>query len=194
MAHDHKLDERAQKLAEENRFLVHFTIRRYIQENGRLNEDDISDGYAGLCQAAATYDPAKGEFSSYAIRCILNALIRRMVFRNRVCRHAKDPIVSLNELVYTYDGDGEEAIQLIEDMDTDVERDALDSIMREQRYIEPYWQEVPVHDAVIREGKTLVQIAAERGRCKQRLSQIKKWEAEKFRHKHDFSELMEVFA
>lgn len=63
-------------------YLFHKLKRTALTEQYR--EDIISEGYIGLVKAAITYDPSRSKFSTYASRCIINAM--RMYIR-RVNKH-----------------------------------------------------------------------------------------------------------
>lgn len=58
-------------------YLFHRLKRTALTE--RYSEDIIAEGYIGLIKAARTYDPMKSKFSTYASRCIVNAM--RMFIR-----------------------------------------------------------------------------------------------------------------
>ena len=58
-------------------YLFHRLKRTALTE--RYSEDIIAEGYIGLIKAAQTYDPMKSKFSTYASRCIVNAM--RMFIR-----------------------------------------------------------------------------------------------------------------
>ena len=60
-------------------YLFHRLKRTALTE--RYREDIIAEGYIGLIKAAQTYDSSRSKFSTYASRCIVNAMrmfIRRM--------------------------------------------------------------------------------------------------------------------
>ena len=57
------------QLIEDNMNLVYFVIRRYYPKH-ITNEDIIQLGMVGLCKAAEKYEPDKGQFSTYATKCI----------------------------------------------------------------------------------------------------------------------------
>ena len=70
-----------EKLVTENLKLVPYLFHRLKRTalTERYSEDIIAEGYIGLIKAAQTYDPMKSKFSTYASRCIVNAM--RMFIR-----------------------------------------------------------------------------------------------------------------
>ena len=69
-----------QKLIEHNlRLVAHIAKKYYADENDR--DDLVSIGTVGLIKAVDSFDPTKGiRLSSYASRCIENAILSRMRF------------------------------------------------------------------------------------------------------------------
>lgn len=67
-----------QKLIEHNlRLVAHIAKKYYADENDR--DDLISIGTVGLIKAVDSFDPTKGiRLSSYASRCIENAILSQM--------------------------------------------------------------------------------------------------------------------
>ena len=67
-----------QKLIEHNlRLVAHIAKKYYADENDR--DDLVSIGTVGLIKAVDSFDPTKGiRLSSYASRCIENAILSRM--------------------------------------------------------------------------------------------------------------------
>lgn len=66
------------RLVEENRALVYFTLKRYFAF--RAGDDDwIQEGYLALMKAAETFRPELGnKFSTYATKCIWTAMMRML--------------------------------------------------------------------------------------------------------------------
>ena len=62
---------------EENIKLVFWTIKKYL--SSLIGDDDVfQEGYLGLCKAAENFDESRGfNFSTYAVRCILNQIYLR---------------------------------------------------------------------------------------------------------------------
>lgn len=77
----------------ENIKLVYYTIQkkfpRYVGD-----EDIIQCGMLGLCQAAKTYDRAKGSFSTFAVAHIVGEIKRELTRRKN-----DSNTVSLNALL-----------------------------------------------------------------------------------------------
>lgn len=71
-----------QQLIEDNMKLVYFIVNTYYH-NYIGDEDIIQVGMIGLCNAANTYDPEKGTFSTYAGRCIKNEINKEFRVRNK---------------------------------------------------------------------------------------------------------------
>lgn len=72
------------ELIEENMNLVYFLIHKYYPTFA-ADEDIIQVGMMGLCQAANTWDESLSTFSTYASKCILNAICKE--FRARKKHH-----------------------------------------------------------------------------------------------------------
>ena len=68
-----------QRLVEENLTIVECVLRFDINANpcvaGLGYEDLYQEGCVGLCNAALTFDPARGSFASYARRVVQNGLV-----------------------------------------------------------------------------------------------------------------------
>lgn len=60
--------------------LVNFLVSRYNSDNEFENDELLSYGYEGLISAVDNYDIDKGQFSSFALKCIEGYLIRGMQF------------------------------------------------------------------------------------------------------------------
>lgn len=71
-----------QQLAEDNMNLVYSIIHRYYP-NSVNDEDIIQSGMMGLCYAVNTYDESKSKFSTYAFRCICNAINKEFYSRKK---------------------------------------------------------------------------------------------------------------
>lgn len=72
-----KLTEAQCRLVEENLGLVGYTLTRY-RIFGLDGDDAFQVGTLGLIRAATKYDPTRGAFSTFAVRCILNELRREL--------------------------------------------------------------------------------------------------------------------
>lgn len=71
-----------QQLIEENMNLVYFIIHEYFPRH--INDEDIvQTGMLGLCKAADTWAEDKAKFSTYAGKCIRNAICNEFTYRNR---------------------------------------------------------------------------------------------------------------
>jgi len=68
------------QLIEDNMNLVYYLIHKYYPTYAN-DEDIVQAGMLGLCKAADSFDESKSMFSTYASRCILNAI--KHEFRNR---------------------------------------------------------------------------------------------------------------
>lgn len=84
------LTREQQELVENNLPLVYWVIMESIHVNKNIYgfeyEDLYQEGCIWLCHAAATYDPARSRFSTYAKRTVRNGLIsycRQMCSRQR---------------------------------------------------------------------------------------------------------------
>lgn len=71
-----------QKLFEDNLNLVYFVIRKYYP-NLIYDEDIIQCARIGLWQASESWEEGKSKFSTYATKCIRNALSVEFRQRNR---------------------------------------------------------------------------------------------------------------
>lgn len=83
-----------EKMVEDNKNLVFYTIARYFP-NYKTDEDVIQTGMIGLWYACQRYDPAKGVFSSYCIRQIKREIVKYFDYFNRCGRDT--PVYSLDE-------------------------------------------------------------------------------------------------
>lgn len=79
MKYDFTLTPEQQTLVEQNLSLVDKTISRYIHVNENIcglgREDLCQEGRVALCRAAATYDGASAQFTTYATTLIRNHLL-----------------------------------------------------------------------------------------------------------------------
>jgi RNA polymerase sporulation-specific sigma factor len=69
-----------QQLIEDNMKLVYHIVNRQYPTY-MADEDIIQTGMVGLCKAAESWNKEKGEFSTFACRCIQNEIINE--FRSR---------------------------------------------------------------------------------------------------------------
>ena len=124
--HSYILDDNGRKMVEDNLELVSFVVYRYFCSTGMELEDLISIGNIGLCQAAATYNPDLNiKFSTYAGRCIINAI-------KRAKRKHEPDVLSLNEKLFDDGGDcQDEYIDALEDRTVDVEEGTINKIICE---------------------------------------------------------------
>ena len=87
-----------QRLVEENLTIVERVLRFDINANpcvaGLGYEDLYQEGCVWLCNAALTFDPARGSFASYARRVVQNGLVGYCRNVLSQCRHT----VSLDDL------------------------------------------------------------------------------------------------
>lgn len=90
MKQNTRLTKKQQELVENNLSLVYWVIRESIHVNETIYgfgyEDLYQEGCIWLCHAAATYDPARSQFSTYAKKIVRNGLLsycRQMCFRQR---------------------------------------------------------------------------------------------------------------
>lgn len=94
------LTKEQQQLVEENHNLIYFYLQRH-----HLSIEEYYDLAAiGLCRAAETFDPNVAVFSTYAMKCIHNAVgmeLRKYHFDKYV---PDDACVSLNQETYQEDG------------------------------------------------------------------------------------------
>lgn len=123
------MNDAQKNLAENNRNLVYAAIRRYIGGEYVTNEDMVSDGFLGLCKAAATFDPDRSVmFSTYAVKCILNEITKEFRHRMCKCRGCGDVPVSLNQ-TYMLSDEFVELLDIIGDENSDTEQEALDPLL-----------------------------------------------------------------
>ncbi len=77
---DARLSEAQRALAAANRGLVYATVIRFIRRNpaAQFAKDDlVGEGLSALCRAARRYEEGHGAvFSTFAVRCIVNALLK----------------------------------------------------------------------------------------------------------------------
>ena len=87
-----------QELIESNKELVYFLIYKHYPTFIK-DEDIIQSGMVGLCLAASTWDETRSKFSTFAAKCILNAI--KMELRNRNKHYG---VLSLEYETNTEDG------------------------------------------------------------------------------------------
>lgn len=95
------MTEEQTKLVEDNIRLVGHTINKYFPcSNG--DKDVYQEGCLGLIDAATNFDESKGyEFSSLAVRCISNRIIKYFRPSKAKKRIPVDKVVSLNNLIFS---------------------------------------------------------------------------------------------
>lgn len=122
----YKLDDEGRKMVEDNMKLVPFTLAKYFGENTARDEDLVSIGNLALCQAAATFDPDRGiKFSSYAIKCIMNAIRTDGRKKYAAVKATGSDVISLNQKA-SFDEEGaEEIMDLVPDKRVNVEDEVL---------------------------------------------------------------------
>lgn len=97
-----KLTQEQQRIVEANLALVMHTIKKYVKGNtyNIEYEDMVSIGYIALCKAAEHYNPNLGKsFSTFAVKCIVNELIKAKLPYTRKKRGAGCVTISLDELM-----------------------------------------------------------------------------------------------
>ena len=112
-----------EKLVEENLRMVDFVIRRKFPRWREIGEyEDVQQtGRIGLCKAAQTYDSGKGQFSTYAAKCIRNEL--KMALRGvyALSREGEDRQLSIDAVL----GDDDFTLaDIVPDPGADTERQA----------------------------------------------------------------------
>lgn len=76
------LTDQQQALVRDNARLVSYAVNRFLRRGGRpagadVDADDLrAEASFALCRAATLYDPARGQFSTYAVRAILLSIYR----------------------------------------------------------------------------------------------------------------------
>lgn len=85
--------DKVDRQLEENMGLVYWVLQKYYPTF--LGDDDIvQEARIGLWKACVTFNESKGNFSSYAVTCILNNI--RMYFRKHE-RQTRNIVVSLDD-------------------------------------------------------------------------------------------------
>ena len=100
MRYDFIMNDDQRRLVEKSLQLVRWTVKRYISSNESvtgLGFDDLyQEGCVALCRAAASYQPEKGEFSTFAVTVIRNHLTE---YCGKITANARNlPVVSLEAL------------------------------------------------------------------------------------------------
>ena len=127
-----RLTEEQQKLAEDNLDLVRYVISHCIGKRLVHDEDLVSTGYIGLCNAAASYDATKNiRFSTFAVKCIFNEICQTTRYNNATRRLAQNMAFSLNNHIETDSGEVLEIIDLVIDPNENTEEIALNNVMCE---------------------------------------------------------------
>lgn len=93
--------------------LVYYHIHRHYYGENYDKKELVSIGIIGLIRAVDTYDLNKGEFSTYAIKCINNEILQS--FRKKQLN-----TISVEEVVYRdKDGDEKKLVDTISDENSD---------------------------------------------------------------------------
>lgn len=125
-----RLTDEQKKLAGDNINLVYSTIAKYLGKTLVQYEDIVSNGYLGLCMAAATYDDSRGiAFSTFATKCIFNEICKGTLAANRQKRKAQREAVQLSYAIMGDDGFCDEMVNLIVDERADTAGDAIDNVL-----------------------------------------------------------------
>lgn len=82
----------------DNEKLVYFVINRHFPDL-RRDEDIIQQGRIGLWKACESYDDGKSKFSTFAVKCIFNEIMREI--RHRAKERRLGYAVSLDEVIGT---------------------------------------------------------------------------------------------
>lgn len=83
------LTDEQRKLVEDNHNLIYF----YMNFKKVDPDESYHDLAMGLCKAARTYNPKKGAFSTYAMKCMENDLLTTKIRSNCKKRIPQDKIV-----------------------------------------------------------------------------------------------------
>lgn len=146
-----------QKLFEDNLKLVYFVIRKYYP-NLIYDEDIIQCGTIGLWQASEKWEEGKSKFSTFATRCICNALTVEFRQRNR-----QPNSISMETELCTHD-DGVYTIG-----DSLVGQEDIDYVDIDSVYAKLNQKDREILD-LYRSGLTMVDIGAQIGCSKQNVS------------------------
>lgn len=76
------MNDAQRQLAEDNMKLVHHTLNKYYYSI-RFDEDVIQIATLALCNAAMTWQEGKSTFSTYACKCICNAVNNELRLRRQ---------------------------------------------------------------------------------------------------------------
>jgi len=128
------LTEEQKALAAANVKLVQFVILRIYGRDMADDEDMVSVGNIGLCNAAATYNPSLGlKFSTYAAKCIVNEIGHVLRMNSYPKRNPEEPVASLNYKAYIDDDEACELIDFVTDeFAEDIAEAVTDHIMCEK--------------------------------------------------------------
>lgn len=72
----------AKKLFEDNQKLVNYVLWHYYSQYG-FDEDLYQEGSIGLWKACLTYKESRSEFSTYAVNCIRNQILKVLQSQSR---------------------------------------------------------------------------------------------------------------
>ena len=171
----YRLTDEQQKLVVDNMKLVPYIIAKYIGSKFADDEDIISDGYVGLCNAAATFDESAGvKFSTYACTCILQEACKRYRLDRSIKRFAQRTACSLNKPIEGPEGYAGELIDQVADETANTEEEALTNIL-----MEPVREHIPIFLTKEVEGYTFKEIGKMNGVSMQRAKQKYAKELEK---------------
>lgn len=164
-----RMTEDARQLASENMTLVPYTLRKYFGCTGELDEDTVSDGYIGLCNAASSFNADSGtKFSTYAIHCIRAELMKRYKLSHLASRYPAIPPISLNVRVMDEEGEISELGDLIRDEKADTEGAALSHI-----FLRGIVSALPIMSAIDVFCYHGIEVAASMGCSRQRVGYLR---------------------
>lgn len=161
-----KLTKEQQKLVEDNIKLIYFCLKKYDRNP---NDDDWYGAAAeGLCRAAMWYEPDKGEFSSYATKCIFRSMSKEYA-------NSKKQVETVSEAALEY-------IATPENHANDYEaREIFNSLLREETKKNQY-----IIQEIVINGVSQNDVAKKLGVSRQRVNNI----YHKFREKYADAYLM----
>ena len=127
-------DEALTYILEKYKDLVNAKVGKYFII-GAEREDTIQEGMIGLFKAIKCFDPDKqNSFKSFANICIERQLITAIKTSNRQKHMPLNSYLSLN--TSAYENNDDDSIELLETFNSNTIEDPLETIMKQEEYIE----------------------------------------------------------
>lgn len=119
-----------EQLYEDNRQLLHYVARRYVnacRKDRAVSVEDLEQaGFFGLIQAEKTYDPERGPWNTFAAWAIIREIYKALGYHDGKITKAHTCALSLDAPLNADDPDGMTGVEALEDKSLpDIDEGAL---------------------------------------------------------------------